>query len=270
MSVKMDNIVEKFRLNGKIALVTGGTSGLGFYMAVALGQAGAQICVNDIREEKLEEAKSSFGAFGLEVFTVKFDVSDQTEVDSGISTIEKEEGEINILINNAGIIKRIPILDMNVEDYKQVLNINLVSSLIVSKRVVPNMMKNGGGKIINICSMMSEQGRNSVSAYASAKGGLKMLTKNMCCEWAKHNIQVNGIGPGYIKTALTADFVKKEHPFNKLVMMRTPANRWGDPDDLMGATVFLSSPASDFINGEVIYVDGGILANFGYMENEND
>ena len=265
----MDNIIDKFRLNGKIALVTGGTSGLGFHMAKALGQAGARICVNDIREEKLEEAKNGFGKSGLEVFTVNFDVSDEKEVDRGISTIEKEVGEIDILINNAGIIKRIPILKMDIEDYIQVLNINLVSSFIVSKRVVPNMIKNGGGKIINICSMMSEQGRNFVSAYASAKGGLKMLTKNMCCEWAKHNIQVNGIGPGYIKTALTTDFVKKEHPFNKLVMMRTPANRWGDPEDLMGAAVFLSSPGSNFINGQVVYVDGGILANFGYMEDEN-
>jgi gluconate 5-dehydrogenase len=266
----MESILEKFGLNDKIALVTGGTSGLGFNMAVALGQAGARICVNDIRDEKLEEAKESFGQFGLEVFTVNFDVSREEEVDKGIMAIEKEVGEINILINNAGIIKRIPILDMTVSDFKQVLDINLVSSLIVSKRVVPGMIGNGSGKIINICSMMSEQGRNSVSAYASAKGGLKMLTKSMCSEWAKHNIQVNGIGPGYIKTVLTTDFVKKDHPFNKLVMMRTPANRWGEPDDLMGAAVFLSSSASDFINGQIIYVDGGILANFGYMENEND
>ncbi|MDR3260766.1 MAG: gluconate 5-dehydrogenase [Tannerella sp.] len=266
----MESILEKFGLNDKIALVTGGTSGLGFNMAVALGQAGARICVNDIRDEKLEEAKKSFGQFGLDVFTVNFDVSREEEVDKGITAIEKEVGEINILINNAGIIKRIPILDMAVSDFKQVLDVNLVSSLIVSKRVVPGMIGNGGGKIINICSMMSEQGRNSVSAYASAKGGLKMLTKSMCSEWAKHNIQVNGIGPGYIKTILTTDFVKKDHPFNKLVMMRTPANRWGEPDDLMGAAVFLASAASDFINGQVIYVDGGILANFGYMENEND
>jgi gluconate 5-dehydrogenase len=266
----MENIVDKFRLYGKVALVTGGTSGLGFNMAVALGQAGAQICVNDINDEKLAATKQRFRQFGLDVFTVNFDVSKEAEVDKGITAIENTIGSVAILINNAGIIKRIPILEMSIQDFKQVLDVNLVSSLIVSMRVVPNMILNRGGKIINICSMMSEHGRNAVSAYASAKGGLKMLTKSMCCEWAKHNIQVNGIGPGYMETVLTADFVKKDHPFNRLVMMRTPANRWGKPDDLMGTAVFLASPASDFINGQIIYVDGGILANFGFMENENN
>jgi len=265
----MQNILNKFKLDGKIALVTGGTSGLGFNMAVGLAQAGAKICVNDISDQKLKDAKKQFGDLGIDVFAINFDVSDETGVDTGISIIEKEVGDICILINNAGIIKRCPILEMPVADFKKVLDINLVSPLIVSKRVVPNMIRNGGGKIINICSMMSEYGRNSVSAYASAKGGLKLLTKNMCCEWARHNIQVNGIGPGYIKTELTADFARKDHPFNKLVMTRTPANRWGVADDLVGAAVFLSSEASEFINGQVLYVDGGILANFGYVEGEN-
>jgi gluconate 5-dehydrogenase len=264
------NIIEQFKIKNKVALVTGGTSGLGFDMAVGLAQAGARICVNDIREEKLIEAKESFKKQGIDAFTVLFDVSSEEDVDRGISIIEKEVGEIDILINNAGIIKRAPILEQKISDYKQVLDINLVSPLIVSKRVVPKMIKNGGGKIINICSMMSEYGRNSVSAYASAKGGLKTLTKTMCCEWAKHNIQVNGIGPGYIKTILTEDFAKKNHPFNKLVMTRTPAHRWGESKDLVGAAVFLSSEASEFINGHVIYVDGGILANFGYVEGENE
>lgn len=264
------NIIEQFKIKNKVALVTGGTSGLGFDMAVGLAQAGAKICVNDIREDKLVEAKESYKKLGIEVFTVLFDVSSEEDVDKGVSIIEKEVGDIDILINNAGIIKRFPILEQKISDYKQVLDINLVSPLIVSKRVVPNMIKNGGGKIINICSMMSEYGRNSVSAYASAKGGLKTLTKTMCCEWAKHNIQVNGIGPGYIKTVLTEDFAKKDHPFNKLVMTRTPANRWGESKDLVGAAVFLSSDASEFINGHVIYVDGGILANFGYVEGENE
>ena len=266
----MQNILDKFKINNKIALVTGGTSGIGFNMAVGLAQAGARICVNDIRDEKLEEAKKLFGELGIDVFTINFDVSNDADVDKGISIIEQEVGNIGILINNAGIIKRSPILEMPTADFKQVLDINLVSPLIVSKRVVPNMIKDGGGKIINICSMMSEYGRNSVSAYASAKGGLKLLTKSMCCEWAKHNIQVNGIGPGYIKTALTTDFAQKDHPFNKLVMCRTPANRWGEVDDLVGAAVFLCSDASLFINGQVLYVDGGILANFGYVEGEND
>ncbi len=266
----MQNILDKFNLNGKIALITGGTSGLGFSMAVGLGQAGAKICVNDIRDEKLEAAKKLFGNIGIEVYTINFDVTDEVNVDNGISIIEKEVGEIDILINNAGIIKRSPILEMPIKDFKQVLEINLISPLIVSKRVVPGMIRNKGGKIINICSMMSEYGRNSVSAYASAKGGLKLLTKNMCCEWAKHNIQVNGIGPGYMKTELTTDFAKKGHPFDTLVMTRTPAHRWGEVDDLVGAAVFLSSEASQFINGHILYVDGGILANFGYVEGEND
>jgi gluconate 5-dehydrogenase len=266
----MQNILNKFKLDGKIALVTGGTSGLGFSMAVGLAQAGAKICVNDISDQKLKDAVKQFGELGIDVFAINFDVSDETDVDRGISIIEKEAGEICILINNAGIIKRSPILEMPVADFKKVLDINLVSPLIVSKRVVPNMIRNGGGKIINICSMMSEYGRNSVSAYASAKGGLKLLTRNMCCEWAKYNIQVNGIGPGYIKTELTTDFARKDHPFNKLVMTRTPANRWGVADDLVGTAVFLSSEASEFINGEIIYVDGGILANFGYVEGENE
>lgn len=266
----MENILDRFRLNNKIALITGGTSGIGFSLAVGLAQAGAKICVNDIRDEKLDAAKKQFGELGIDVFTVKFDVSDESDVDRGISIIEKEIGNIGILINNAGIIKRSPILEMPIADFKQVIDINLISPLIVSKRVIPNMIKDGGGKIINICSMMSECGRNSVSAYASAKGGLKLLTKNMCCEWAKHNIQVNGIGPGYIKTALTTDFAMKDHPFNKLVMCRTPANRWGEADDLVGAAVFLTSAASQFINGQILYVDGGILANFGYVEGEND
>jgi gluconate 5-dehydrogenase len=266
----MQNILDKFKLNGKIALITGGTSGLGFSMAVGLAQAGARICVNDIRDEKLKDAKKLFGNFGIEVYTINFDVTNEVDVDKGISIIEREVGEICILINNAGIIKRSPILEMAIHDFKQVLDINLVSPLIVSKRVVPGMIINGGGKIINICSMMSEYGRNSVSAYASAKGGLKLLTKNMCCEWAKHNIQVNGIGPGYMKTELTTDFAKKGHPFDNLVMTRTPAHRWGEVDDLVGAAVFLSSEASQFINGHILYVDGGILANFGYVESEND
>jgi gluconate 5-dehydrogenase len=266
----MHNILNKFKLNGKIALVTGGTSGLGFSMAVGLAQAGAKICVNDIRDQKLEDAKKQFGILGIDVFTINFDVTDEADVDRGISIIEKKVGEICILINNAGIIKRSPILEMPVDDFKQVLDINLVSPFIVSKRVVPSMIRNGGGKIINICSMMSEYGRNSVSAYASAKGGLKLLTKNMCCEWAKHNIQVNGIGPGYIKSVLTENFAKRDHPFNNLVMMRTPANRWGEPEDLVGAAVFLASEASQFVNGHILYIDGGILANFGYVEGENN
>ncbi|MCP4367792.1 MAG: gluconate 5-dehydrogenase [Deltaproteobacteria bacterium] len=266
----MQNILERFQLKGKIALVTGGTSGIGFALAESLGQAGAKIVVNDLFDEKLKKAKAEFVAKGIDVFTIKFDVFDEEQVDAAISEIEMEVGIIDILINNAGIIKRSPILDMPISEFQQVLDINLVSPLIVSKRVVKRMIKQKSGKIINICSMMSEYGRNSVSAYSAAKGGLKLLTKNMCCEWAKHNIQINGVGPGYIKTVLTEEFATKGHPFNDLIMTRTPADRWGEVEDLCGATLLLSSEAGNFINGQVIYVDGGILANFGYVAGENE
>ena len=259
-----------FDLTGKVALVTGGTHGIGMAIAKALASAGAKICVNDIFEDKLSSAKKAYAEEGIDVFTLVFDVTNEADVDRGISLIESKVGPIDILVNNAGIIKRVPILNMPVEDFKQVLDIDLVAPFIVTKRVVPSMISRRGGKIINMCSMMSVYGRNSVSAYASAKGGLKLLTANMCCEWAKYNIQINGIGPGYIATAQTEPIRVNGHPFNNLVMTRTPAGRWGDPEDLGGAAVFLASGASNYVNGQVIYVDGGILANFGYVAGEND
>jgi gluconate 5-dehydrogenase len=263
-------IQELFDLKDKVVLVTGGTHGIGMAVGTVLGKAGAKICVNDLDEAKLEAAKGVFAENGIDVYTTVFNVTDEAEVDAGISRIENEVGIIDILVNNAGIIKRVPILDMPVEDYKMVIDVDLVAPFIVGKRVAPGMIKKGGGKIINMCSMMSVYGRNSVSAYASAKGGLKLLTANMCCEWAKHNIQVNGIGPGYIATAQTAPIREGGHPFNDLVMMRTPAGRWGEPEDIGNAALFLSSKAADFVNGHILYVDGGILANFGYVKGEND
>lgn len=263
-------IQELFDLTGKVALVTGGTHGIGMAVAEGLAAAGAKICVNDIDDAKLESAKKAYAEKGIDAYVINFNVTSEAEVDAGISRIEADVGEIDILVNNAGIIKRVPILDMPVEDYKMVIDVDLIAPFIVGKRVAPNMIKKGAGKIINMCSMMSVYGRNSVSAYASAKGGLKLLTANMCCEWAKHNIQVNGIGPGYIATAQTAPIREGGHPFNDLVMMRTPANRWGEPEDIGNAALFLSSKASQFVNGQVLYVDGGILANFGYVKGEND
>lgn len=262
-------IQELFNLKGKVALVTGGTHGIGMAVGKVLGQAGAKICVNDIDEAKLENAKKEYAAAGIDAYTLVFNVCDEAAVDAGISQIEKEVGNIDILVNNAGIIKRVPILDMPVADFEQVIDVDLVAPFIVGKRCAPNMIKKGEGKIINMCSMMSRYGRNSVSAYASAKGGLKMLTSNMCCEWAKHNIQINGIGPGYIATAQTAPIREGGHPFNDLVMMRTPADRWGQPEDVGNAALFLASKASQFVNGHVLYVDGGITANFGYVKGEN-
>ncbi len=259
-----------FDLTGKVALITGGTHGIGMAIGKVLGKAGAKICVNDISEEKLKSCKTEYAAEGIDVYTVTFNVTDEADVDRGISQIEKEVGNIDILVNNAGIIKRIPILDMPISDFKQVIDVDLVAPLIVSKRVVPGMIKNRSGKIINMCSMMSVYGRNSVSAYASAKGGLKLLTANMTCEWAKYNVQINGIGPGYIATSQTAAIREGNHPFNDLVMTRTPAGRWGEPEDVGNAALFLASKASNFVNGHVLYVDGGILANFGYVKGENE
>ena len=263
-------ITELFDLTGKVALVTGGTHGIGLAIGLILGKAGAKVCVNDIREEKLLACREAFDKEGLGVYTLLFNVTDEKDVDRGISEIEKDVGTIDILVNNAGIIKRIPILDMPLEDFRKVIDVDLIAPLIVSKRAAPNMVAKRSGKIINMCSMMSVYGRNTVSAYASAKGGLKLLTQNMTCEWAKYNIQINGIGPGYIVTAQTGPIRENGHPFNDLVMTRTPAGRWGEPEDVANAALFLASKASDFVNGHILYVDGGILANFGYVKGEND
>ncbi|MFD0835612.1 gluconate 5-dehydrogenase [Mariniflexile aquimaris] len=261
--------INLFDLTGKIALVTGSTHGLGMAMAKGLGMAGATIVVNgNSSQEKIDNAVAEYAKDGIKAFGSKFNVVNETEVKEAIAAIEKEIGYIDILINNAGIIKRSPLLEMEVADFKEVIDIDLVSPFIVSKHVVKRMIERGGGKIINICSMMSELGRDSVSAYAAAKGGLKMLTQSMATEWAKYNIQTNGIGPGYFATSQTAPIRVDGHPFNEFIISRTPAGRWGDPDDLQGAAIFLSSKASDFVNGHVIYVDGGILATIGKPYNE--
>lgn len=263
-------INELFNLEGKIALVTGGTHGIGMACGKALAKAGAKLCVNDIDDEKLKSCKDEYAKDGIDVFTVNFNVTSESDVDRGVSIIEKEVGPIDILVNNAGIIKRVPILDMPVSDFETVLNVDLVAPLIVAKRIAPGMIERRQGKIINMCSMMSVYGRQNVSAYAAAKGGLKLLTENMTCEWAKYNVQVNGIGPGYIATDQTAPIRVGGHPFNDLVMTRTPAGRWGEPEDVGNASLFLASKAANFVNGHILYVDGGILANFGYVKGEND
>jgi gluconate 5-dehydrogenase len=259
-----------FDLSGKVALVTGGTQGIGLAISMILAKAGAKVCVNGHNDTKLDACRETFKKEGLSVSTFKFNVADEDEVENGISLIEKSVGSIGILVNNAGIIKRTPILEMPLTDYRQILDVNLLAPLIVSKRVVPKMIEKRSGKIINMCSMMSVYGRNNVSAYASAKGGLALLTRNMTCEWAKFNIQINGIGPGYIATSLTSPLREKGNPFNDLVMTRTPAGRWGEPEDVANAALFLASEASNFVNGHILYVDGGILANFGYVKGENE
>jgi gluconate 5-dehydrogenase len=257
-----------FDLSGKTALVTGGTHGLGMAIATGLAEAGATIVVNDVFADKLESAKAEYTARGIQIHTYVLDVTNEAEAEKVIPQIESEVGPIDILVNNAGIIKRIPILEMKADDFRQVLDVDLTGPFIMSKVVAKGMVERGGGKIINMCSMMSELGRNTVSAYAAAKGGLKMLTRNMATEWARFNIQANGIGPGYFATAQTAPIRVDGHPFNEFIISRTPAGRWGDPSDLAGAAVFLASRASDFVNGQVVYVDGGILATIGKPSNE--
>lgn len=258
-----------FDLTGKRALITGASHGLGMAMAIGLGKAGAQLIINGRSQQKLDEAKIEYAKEGLDIATYVFDVTNDKEVEATIDLIENEVGAIDILVNNAGIIKRIPMEDMETEDFKSVIDVDLVGPFIVSKYVGRKMIERKSGKIININSMMSELGRNTVSAYAAAKGGLKMLTKNMATEWAKHNIQTNGIGPGYFATSQTEPIRVDGHPFNEFILNRTPAARWGNPEDLAGAAVFLASKASDFVNGQIIYVDGGILATIGKPSNED-
>lgn len=258
-----------FDLTGKRILITGATHGLGMAMAKGLGHAGATIVINGHTREKMDLALDSYKKEGLKAHGYLFDVTDETDVATNIDRIENEVGPIDVLINNAGIIMRVPILQMSAEDFRKVVDIDLTGPFIVSKHAGKKMIERKGGKIINICSMMSELGRNTVTAYAAAKGGLKMLTKNMATEWAKYNIQVNGIGPGYFATDQTAPIRVDGHPFNEFIINRTPAGRWGDPDDLIGTAIFLSSSASNFVNGQIIYVDGGILATIGKPANES-
>tara|TARA_R110000868_G_scaffold87649_3_gene244931 strand:- start:389 stop:1183 length:795 start_codon:yes stop_codon:yes gene_type:complete len=262
--------ISLFDLTGKIALVTGSTHGLGMAMAKGLGKAGATLIINgNSSQQKIDDAVALYQAEGIKTYGYKFNVTDEKEVIDAIHKIQAEVGNIDILINNAGIIKRTPLEEMEVADFKQVIDVDLVSPFIVSKHVVKSMIARKQGKIINICSMMSELGRNTVGAYAAAKGGLKMLTQNMATEWAKHNIQINGIGPGYFATSQTAPIRVEGHPFNEFIIHRTPSGKWGDPDELEGAAIFLASKASNFVNGHVLYVDGGILATIGKPSNEN-
>ena len=259
---------ERFSLKGKIALVTGASYGIGFAIATAFAQSGATIVFNDIRQELVDKGLAGYRELGIEARGFVCDVTDETAVQAMVGTIEKEIGIIDILVNNAGIIKRIPMTDMTAEQFRQVVDVDLNAPFIVSKAVIPGMIRKGHGKIINICSMLSELGRETVSAYAAAKGGLKMLTRNICSEYGEYNIQCNGIGPGYIATPQTAPLRERQpdgshHPFDQFIVAKTPAARWGTTDDLTGPAVFLASEASDFVNGHILYVDGGILAYIG-------
>jgi gluconate 5-dehydrogenase len=257
-----------FNLEGKTALITGGTHGLGLAMAEGLAQAGAELLITSTTPSKLEEAIKYYQSKGYNATGYIFDVTNEHEAETQVASMLATHGKIDILVNNAGIIKRVLAIEMSVEDFRKVVDVDLVGAFIMSKLVAKGMIARKSGKIINICSMMSELGRANVSAYASAKGGLKMLTKNLATEWAPYNIQVNGIGPGYFATAQTEPIRVDGNPFNEFIISRTPAGHWGKPEDLAGTAIFLASDASSFVNGQIIYVDGGILATIGKPANE--
>ena len=257
-----------FDLKGKIALVTGASYGIGYAIATGLAGAGAKIVFNDINQDLVDKGIAAYKADGIEAKGYVCDVTNEDQVNEMVASIEKEVGTIDVLVNNAGIIKRIPMHEMSAAEFRQVIDIDLNGPFIVAKAVIPSMMKKRSGKIINICSMMSELGRETVSAYAAAKGGLKMLTKNIASEYGEYNIQCNGLGPGYIATPQTAPLRETQadgsrHPYDQFIIAKTPAARWGNAEDLVGPAIFLSSAASDFVNGHVLYVDGGILAYIG-------
>ena len=257
-----------FSLEGKTAWVTGASYGLGLAYATAFAQSGAKIVFNDINQELVDKGMAEYKKLGIDAYGAVCDVTNEDDVKEFVKNAEKEKGPIDILVNNAGIIKRIPMTEMSLGDWNAVINVDLTGPFICSKAVLPAMIKKGAGKIINACSMMSEFGRETVSAYAAAKGGLKMLTRNICSEYGQYNIQCNAIGPGYIATPQTAPLREKQadgsmHPFDRFIRSKTPAQRWGHTEDLMGLAVFLASPASDFINGQVVYIDGGISAYIG-------
>ena len=264
----MNAFMNNFSLEGKVALVTGASYGIGFAIATALSDSGATIVFNDIKQELVDKGMAAYQEKGIKAYGYVCDVTNEAQVQEMVAKIREEVGIIDILVNNAGIIKRIPMLEMSAEDFRKVIDVDLNAPFIVSKACIPGMIEKGHGKIINICSMMSELGRETVSAYAAAKGGLKMLTRNICSEYGEANIQCNGIGPGYIETPQTAPLRERQpdgsrHPFDQFIVSKTPAARWGTTEDLKGPAVFLASDASNFVNGHILYVDGGILAYIG-------
>ena len=272
----MAGILDKFRLDGKVAWVTGASYGLGLAYAKAFAEAGAKkIVFNDINQELVDRGMEEYKKAGIDAYGAVVDVTNEDQVNAFVKDVEEKFGGVDILVNNAGIIKRIPMVEMTKQQWDQVINVDLTGPFICSKAVLPGMIKKNSGKIINACSMMSELGRETVSAYAAAKGGLKMLTKNICSEYGQYNIQCNAIGPGYIATPQTAALREKQPdgsmaPFDRFIRSKTPAQRWGETKDLQGLAVFLAAPASDFINGQVVYIDGGILAYIGQDPSQLD
>jgi len=248
-----------FSLDGKTALITGSSRGLGLVLARGLGTAGAKLILNGKNEKRLLQAVEKLKIEGFDAYGYPFDITDKEQIVKQVSNIEYEIGLIDILVNNAGIQRRKPLEEFEEPDWREIIDTNLTGAFLVSQQVVKSMIKQKSGKIINICSLQSELGRETIAPYAAAKGGLKMLTKAMAVEWAKYNIQINGIGPGYFITEMTRP-LSENKDFDQWLKNRTPAHRWGDPEELIGSIIFLASPASNFINGQIIYVDGGILA----------
>ena len=248
-----------FELKNKTVLITGSNGGLGFFIAQGMGKAGAKIILNGRSHEKLNKAVSVLKNQKIETYGYAFDVTKSEEINKSVKEIETDLGKIDILINNAGIHKRMPMVDMTDQAWRDVIEADLSSAFYVTRAVVKRMISRKEGKIVNICSLMSEVHRPTIANYSAAKGGLKMLTRAMAVEFAKHNIQANGIGPGYFETELTKTLVQDKE-FNSWICSRTPAGRWGKPEELVGTAIYLSTHASDFVNGQVIYVDGGILA----------
>ena len=259
---------KSFDLTGKVALVTGASYGIGFAIATAMANCGAKIVFNDIKQELVDKGLAAYKEAGIEAHGYVCDVTNEDAVNEMVKKITAEVGPVDILVNNAGLMKRVPMTEMSHADFMRVIDVHVGGAFNCSKAVLPDMMEKREGKIINICSMMSELGRETVSAYAAAKGALKMLTKNIASEYGEYNIQCNGMGPGYIATAQTAPLREVQpdgsrHPFDQFITAKTPAGRWGEPDDMVGPCVFLASHASDFVNGQILYADGGILAYIG-------
>ena len=249
-----------FDLSGKTALITGSSEGLGLAMARGLAAAGARIVLNGRDEKKLAKAANALAESGRQVKAHAFDVADEKAVLAAFEHFDAEGVEIDILINNAGVQFRKPMVDLTTEEWRRVVDIHLTGTFQIGREAAKRMIERGrGGKIINIASLASEVARATIAPYTAAKGAVKMLTRSMAAEWAKHNIQANAIGPGFIATEMNRALID-DPKFDAWVKGRTPSGRWGEPDDLIGVTVFLASPASDYVNGQTIYVDGGLLA----------
>jgi gluconate 5-dehydrogenase len=255
----MNPVLKQFDLSGKVALVTGSSAGIGLALAQGLAGAGAAVVLNARRADKLQAAAQALREQGATVHERAFDVTDARAVADAVATIESTIGPIDILVNNAGMQRRAPLQDFAMADWQQLMHTNLDSVFIVGQAVARHMIPRSRGKVINICSVQSELGRPGIAPYTASKGALKMLTKGMAIDWGPHGLQVNGLGPGYFKTELNQALVDNPE-FSAWLIGRTPSRRWGDVEDLVGAAVFLASDASRFVNGHILYVDGGVTA----------